>query len=136
MAKRSEPPVLPSDAQVEVLNIIWDRGEATVSEVWQAFSAQRPVARNTVLTLVARLEEKGWLRRHEEGNVLHYSAAVSKQTALRQIARRLVDTAFGGSTEGLIMTLLGGGELSEVEAQRIRAMLDKVRGDKKRRNKS
>jgi BlaI family transcriptional regulator, penicillinase repressor len=136
MAKRSEPPTLPSDAQVEVLNILWDRGEATVGEVWQAFSAQRPVARNTVLTLVTRLEEKGWLRRHEEGNVLRYSAAVSKQTALRQIARRLVDTAFGGSTEGLIMTLLGGGELSEVEAQRIRAMLDKVRGEKKRRNKS
>jgi len=136
MAKRSEPPVLPSDAQVEVLNIIWDRGEATVGEVWQAISAQRPVARNTVLTLVSRLEEKGWLRRHEEGNVLRYSAVVPKQTALRQIALRLVDTAFGGSTEGLIMALVGGGELSEVEAQRIRAMLDKVRGEKKGRNKS
>ena len=68
MAKRSEPPPLPSDAQLEVLNIIWDRGETTVGELWQAFSARRPVARNTVLTLVARLEEKGWLRRRAEGN--------------------------------------------------------------------
>ena len=136
MAKRKEPPTLPSDAQVEVLNILWDRGQATVGEVWQAFSAQRPVARNTVLTLVTRLEEKGWLLRHEEGNVLRYSAAVPKQTALRQIARRLVDTAFGGSAEGLIMTLLGDGDLSEGEAQRIRKMLEKVRGEKKRRNKS
>ena len=136
MAKRNEPPTLPSDAQVEVLNIIWDRGEATVGEVWQAFSAQRPVARNTVLTLVARLEEKGWLRRHEEGNVLRYSAIIPRQTALRQIARRLVDTAFGGSTEGLIMTLLGSGDLSDGEADRIRAMLEKVRCDKKGRNKS
>ncbi len=76
MAKRNEPPPLPSDAQLEVLNIIWDRGEATVGEVWQAFSARRPVARNTVLTLVARLEEKGWLRRRTEGNVLRYSAVV------------------------------------------------------------
>jgi len=135
MAKRNTPPTLPSDAQVEVLNILWDRGEATVGEVWQAFSAQRPVARNTVLTLVTRLEEKGWLRRHEEGNVLRYSAVVPKQTALRQIARRLVDTAFGGSAEGLIMTLLGGDDLSEGEAERIRAMLEKVRGEKKGRNK-
>jgi predicted transcriptional regulator len=135
MAKRNEPPPLPSDAQVEVLNILWDRGKATVSEVWQAFSARRPVARNTVLTLVTRLEEKGWLRRHAEGNVLRYSAAVPKQTALRQLARQLVDTAFGGSTEGLIMTLLGGGDLSEGEAERIRAMLEKVRSEKKGRNK-
>jgi BlaI family transcriptional regulator, penicillinase repressor len=136
MAKRDEPPALPSDAQVEVLNVLWERGEATVGELWQAISAQRPVARNTVLTLVTRLEEKGWLRRHEEGNVLRYSAVVPKQTALRQIARRLVDTAFGGSAEGLIMTLLGGGDLSEGETARIRAMLDKVRGDKKGRSQS
>jgi BlaI family transcriptional regulator, penicillinase repressor len=136
MAKRSEPSAPPSDAQVEVLNVIWDRGEATVGEVWQAVSAGRPVARNTVLTLIARLEEKGWLRRHEEGNVLRYSAVVPKQTALRQIARRLVDTAFGGSAEGLIMTLLGDGDLSEGEAERIRAMLEQVRNEKRGRNKS
>jgi BlaI family transcriptional regulator, penicillinase repressor len=136
MAKRSEPPALPSDAQVEVLNVIWDRGEATVGEVWQAVSARRPVARNTVLTLVSRLEEKGWLRRHEEGNVLRYSVIVPKQTALRQIARRLVDTAFGGSTEGLIMTLLGEADLSEGEAERIRAMLERVRNERRGRNKS
>ena len=67
MAKRNEPTPLPSDAQWEVLNIIWDRGEATVGEVWQEFSARRSVARNTVLTLIARLEEKGWLRRRAEG---------------------------------------------------------------------
>jgi BlaI family transcriptional regulator, penicillinase repressor len=136
MVKRDEPSTPPSEAQVEVLNIIWDRGQATVGEIWQAFSAQRPVARNTVLTLVTRLEEKGWLRRHEEGNVLRYSAVVPKQTALRQFARRLVETAFGGSTEGLIMALLGDGEMSEVEAQRIRAMLDKVRGERKGKGKS
>ena len=86
MAKRNEPPALPSDAQVEVLNILWDRGKATVGEVWQAFSARRPVARNTVLTLVTRLEEKGWLRRRAEGNALRYSATVPRQTALRQLA--------------------------------------------------
>jgi predicted transcriptional regulator len=134
MAKRKEPATLPSDAQVEVLNIIWDRGEATVGEVWQAFAAQRPVARNTVVTLVSRLEEKGWLRRRTEGNVLRYSALVPRQAAQRQIAQRLVDTAFGGSTEGLIMTLLGSGDLSEGEAERIRAMLEKNRSAKKGRN--
>ena len=131
MAKRNEPPALPSDAQLEVLNIIWDRGEATVGQLWRAFSARRPVARNTVLTLVARLEEKGWLRRRAEGNVPSYSATVPRQAALRQIVRRLVDTAFRGSTEGLVMTLLEDGNLSEGQAERIRAMLEKARRERK-----
>jgi BlaI family transcriptional regulator, penicillinase repressor len=136
MTKRNEPPPPPSDAQWEVLNIIWDRGETTVSQLWQAFSVRRPVARNTVLTLVARLEEKGWLRRRADGNVLRYSAVVPKETALQQIARRLVDTAFRGSAEGLIMTLLEGSDLSEGEAQRIRAMLEQARQGNTGRNKS
>jgi BlaI family transcriptional regulator, penicillinase repressor len=135
MTKPSEPPPLPSDAQLEVLNIIWDRGEATVGQVWQAFAARRPVARNTVLTLVARLEEKGWLRRRTEGNVLRYSAVVPQATGLRQMARRLVDTAFRGSAEGLIMTLLEGGDLSEGEVARIRAILEKARREKTGRSK-
>jgi BlaI family transcriptional regulator, penicillinase repressor len=135
MAKQNELPALPSDSQVEVLNVIWDRGEATVGEVWQAISAQRPVARNTVLTLVARLEEKGWLRRHAEGNVLRYSAVVPQETGLRQIARRLVDTAFRGSTEGLIMTLLESENLSESQSERIRTMLERARREKKGRNR-
>ena len=132
MVRRNETPSQPSDAQLEVLNIIWDRGESTVGEVWQAFSTRRPVARNTVQTLVARLEEKGWLRRRADGNVLRYSAVVPQETGLRQIARRLVDTAFQGSAEGLVMTLLEGGDLSEGEARRIRAMLENVDREKKR----
>ncbi len=135
MPKRKQSPTLPSDAQWEVLNIIWDRGEATVGEVWQDFSARRPVARNTVLTLVARLEEKGWLRRRAEGNVLRYSATIDQQTAQRQVAQQLVDTAFRGSPEGLIMTLLGESDLSEGESQRIRAMLENARRERKGRSK-
>jgi predicted transcriptional regulator len=135
MVKSNEITSQPSDAQLEVLNILWDQGEATVGEVWQTFSAQRPVARNTVLTLMARLEEKGWIRRRTDGNVLRYSAIVPKTTGLRQIAQRLVDTAFGGSTEGLVMALLDGGDLSDGEAERIRAMLENVRREKKGKSK-
>lgn len=131
MARPNEPPPLPSDAQLEVLNILWDLGEATVGEVWRVFATRRPLARNTVLTLMARLEEKGWLRRRTEGNVLRYCATVPRQTALRQLARRLVDTAFQGSTAGLVMSLLDDGDLSAGEAERIRAMLDNARRKKK-----
>jgi BlaI family transcriptional regulator, penicillinase repressor len=135
VAKRTALPALPSDAQLEVLNIIWDRGESTVGEVWQAFCARRPIARNTVLTLVTRLEEKGWLRRRADGSVLRYGAAVPQAAGLQRIARRLVDTAFRGSAEGLVMALLGSGDLSEGESERIRAMLETARRKKKGKNK-
>jgi BlaI family penicillinase repressor len=94
------------------------------------------VARNTVLTLVARLEEKGWLRRRAERNVLHYSATIDQETARRQAAQQVVDTAFQGSPEGLILALLGDSDLSEGESDRIRAMLDRARRDKKGRGKT
>ncbi len=136
MPHSDQPAALPSDAQWEVMNVVWDQGEATVAEVWRVLSARRAVARNTVLTLMARLEEKGWLRRHTESTVLRYSATIPRQKALRRIARRLVDTAFRGSAEGLVMALLDDGELSEGESQRIRAMLAKARREKKGRNKS
>ncbi|MHC5540329.1 BlaI/MecI/CopY family transcriptional regulator, partial [Singulisphaera rosea] len=54
------PPL--SEAQLELMNIVWDHGEVTVAEAWKALTARRKVARNTVLTTLTRLEERGWLR--------------------------------------------------------------------------
>lgn len=115
-----------SDAQREIMDIIWDRGEATVAEVWRQFSARRPVARNTVLTLITRLVDKGWLIAQRDRNAFRYRPALPREAAQAEEVRRLVETVFGGSAEGLVMTLLGGGGLAAEEAQRIRAMLLKA----------
>jgi predicted transcriptional regulator len=119
-----------SDAQLEIMQVIWDRGEATVADVWRAISRQRPIARNTVLTTITRLDEKGWLRHHSLGNTFVYSAVHPRQTTLAGMATRLIDAAFQGSAAGLVMTLLEGARLSEEEASRIRDMLDKARSVK------
>ncbi len=58
MSKSSQPPPL-TDAQLAIMNIVWDRREVTVGQVWRTLLAERAVARNTVLTLITRLEEKG-----------------------------------------------------------------------------
>jgi predicted transcriptional regulator len=116
-----------SDAQLEIMQVIWDRGEATVADVWRAIARQRQLARNTVLTTITRLEEKGWLRHRSIGNTFVYSAVHPRQKALARMALRLIDAAFEGSAAGLVMTLLEGGRLSEEEAQRICAMLDEAK---------
>jgi predicted transcriptional regulator len=117
-------PASLSDAQLEIMQVIWDKEQATVSEVWEALAQRRPLARNTVQTMITRLEEKGWLRHRAAGKTFLYSATVPRKTTLGQLVQQLVDTAFAGSAEGLVHALLDARGLTSAEAQRIRALLD------------
>ncbi|HJT79258.1 MAG TPA: BlaI/MecI/CopY family transcriptional regulator, partial [Gemmataceae bacterium] len=115
-----EPELPPlSEGQLEIMNVVWDRGEVTVAEVWKVLAARRKVARNTVLTMLTRLEEKGWLCRDEGGFAFRYRAAAARDATLGTMIRRLVDTAFGGSAEGLVLALLHGRGVSKEEARQI-----------------
>jgi BlaI family transcriptional regulator, penicillinase repressor len=129
MAQSPEFPNL-SETQLEIMHIVWEAGEATVGEVWKVLAVRRKVARNTVLTLMERLESKGWLRRRIDGHVYRYSAAIDRDATLGKMVGRLVDTAFGGSAEGLVMALLDQCSVTRAEAERIRAMIDKSRKSK------
>jgi predicted transcriptional regulator len=115
-----------------LLAILWDRGESTVSDVWEAILERREVARNTVQTMLTRLAEKGWLRYRAVGKSFLFEAAVPRQRAQRLLAGRMVDSLFKGSTERLMMTLLEDRGLDPEEADRIRAMLDEAGGATKR----
>jgi BlaI family penicillinase repressor len=120
----SLPPL--SEAQMEIMDVVWTRGEATVADVWKVLAARRKVARSTVLTTLERLEEKGWLTCDEEGHAFRYRATVPRETTLGEMVRRLVDTAFGGSAEGLVMALLHDRGVSKDEAKRIKKMIDRA----------
>ncbi len=121
----SQPARLPplSEAQLEIMHVVWDRHEATVADVWQALSAQRAVARNTVQTMMTRLEEKGWLRHRADGQTFYYRAACPRQATLGHVVGCLVDTAFAGSAEGLVLALLQSRGISPEEAERISALI-------------
>ena len=126
MPRREELPPL-SEGQIEIMNVVWDhapRGGATVADVWEALSGRRQVARNTVQTMLTRLEEKGWLTHEAQGAAFRYLPRHPREMALRRLVRRLVDTAFAGSAEGLVMALLQGRGVSPDEAERIRSMID------------
>jgi BlaI family transcriptional regulator, penicillinase repressor len=125
----TEPTAL-TEAQLEIMNVVWSRDEVTVAEVWKAIAERRRVARNTVQTLMVRLEEKGWLLCQGEGHAFRYRAALPRAATLGGMVRKLVDTAFGGSAEGLVMALLDGRGVSRDEAKRIRAMIDRAEGRK------
>ena len=119
-----------SEAQLEIMHVIWDQKEATVSEVRRHLRESRPIARNTVQTMMARLENRGWLRHRRSGNAFIYSAAADRTTTLHRIVASLVETAFRGSAEDMVMALLHGQGVSPAEADRIRTMIEEVKRDR------
>jgi predicted transcriptional regulator len=127
MATHRKPPPL-SAAQLQVMNVVWERGEAGVAEIWQELSKRRggdaPVARNTVQTTLSRLAAKGWLRYRQDGNTFVYTAVHPRRRALGGLVSRLIDTAFAGSASSMVLSLIEDGRLSEEEARRIRDLID------------
>ena len=128
--KKSKPRL--SDAQLEVMGVVWELGEASVADVWRELSKRRKIARNTVQTTLVRLEEKGFLKHHEVGNAFRYQATIERQKTVREMLRSLLQGAFQGSTEGLMMALLEEAPPTQDELKRIRKSLNNLPKDKKK----
>ena len=116
---------------MEIMNIVWDRPDTTLGEIWLELHSKRSIARNTIQTLLSRLVDKGWLVYRAEGKIFHYRAAVPREKTMTHVVNRLVETAFNGSAEGLVMALLDGQDLDADEAQRIRALIDRAQAGQK-----
>jgi predicted transcriptional regulator len=130
-----DPPDL-SPAQREIMEIVWERGEVSAAEVRTALSRTRAVARNTVRTLLGRMEEKGWLTHREDGRTFLYRAAEPRREAIGRKVREVVETVCGGSPETLVAALLDYRGLRHDELKRIRQMLDQARADQGRKGES
>jgi BlaI family penicillinase repressor len=115
-----------SAAQREIMDIVWGRGEVAASEVREVLSARRKVSRNTVRTLLERMEDKGWLKHREQGRTFLYSAAQPREATVGQKVAEVLDQVCGGSPEALMTALIGYRGLSAGELDRIRAMLDEA----------
>ena len=122
MPKTQRPPL--SENQTEIMNIVWQHGEAGVALVLDELQKRRPLSRNTVQTMLSRLATKGWLKARKDGNAFVYTPAVERKKTLGEMVRQLVDVAFGGSAQGLVMTLLEERGLDVDEKVRIQKMLN------------
>ena len=114
-----------TEAELRLMDVLWDKGTATVSEVAEALPQDLDLAYNTVLTTLRILEEKGYVRhtKAKEGRAFVYSARVGRDEAGRSAVRYLVSRFFRNSPELLVLNLLKYEELSERELGRIRSLL-------------
>jgi predicted transcriptional regulator len=123
-----------SPAQREVMEIVWERGSIAASELKRILSTTRPVSRNTVRTVLERMEQKGWLTHRQEGRTFYYSAAQPRPATIGHTVLNMVDRVCSGSPEVLLTALLDYRGLTPGELARIRSMLEKAKARKPSRS--
>lgn len=124
-------PPLPTSSELEILQVIWDRGPSTVREVYRTLAAEREIGYSTVLKFMQIMTEKGSLVRDESTRPQVYRAARPQRDTQRGIIRDLVARAFGGSSASLVMQALSDRRATPEERRRIREVLDTLDRKKK-----
>lgn len=114
-----------TDAELEIMNVLWDRGETTVHEVLEGLGDGR--AYTTVSTLVRILEQKGHVTSRKEGRRHLYAPAVPRAEVEAASVRDMVQRVFGGSPRSLVRRLLESDEVTADELAEIRRLLDEER---------
>jgi predicted transcriptional regulator len=123
MPKAPEPP-RPTDAELDILTVLWNRGASTVRDVHEALIKRKPTQYTTVLKLMQIMAEKGLVRRNEDQRAHIYEASRPREWTQRQLAGDLLQRAFGGSARGLMMGALSAKKASKGELAELRQLLD------------
>ncbi|MCA9663735.1 MAG: BlaI/MecI/CopY family transcriptional regulator [Myxococcales bacterium] len=113
----------PTEAETEILAILWERGPSTVREVHAALEARRGVGYTTVLKLMQIMAHKGLVERDESRRSHVYSALVEREGVQERLVGDLIDRAFAGSAAELVVRALSSKPASKEELSDLRAML-------------
>lgn len=129
MAKMVPPK--PTKAELAILNVLWEKGPSTVRAVFDVVTETQAIGYTTVLKLMQIMAKKGLVHRDERQKTHVYDAAIAEEGTQRQLVRDLLERAFSGSTERLVMHALEEKRVTPEELARIRRMLDEMEGGKK-----
>ena len=109
-----------TEAELRIMRILWTQGECLVSDLVSAMPADTPLAYNSVLTTVRILEQKGYVEHRQEGRAFLYIPCIAEHDASRSEVRHVMHRFFGNSREQLMLSLLGEGEITPEELQRLK----------------
>ena len=118
-------PQAMSPAETEILRIIWELEKATVQQIYEKLPRKRRIVYKTVLTMVRRLESKGYVRHETQGKANLYFAAIKRQDVLRRTVLDFVDRLFGGDPGPLVQFLAEEGHIDAEEFRRLKRIIDK-----------
>ncbi|HTB16400.1 MAG TPA: BlaI/MecI/CopY family transcriptional regulator [Bryobacteraceae bacterium] len=120
----TEQPPRPTDAELEILTVLWSRGPATVRDVHETIASRRPTQYTTVLKQLQVMAEKGLVLRNELQRAHVYEAARPREWTQRQLAGDMLQRAFNGSAKSLMIGALSSRKASKQELAELRALLD------------
>lgn len=115
-----------TELQITILRHLWEKGEATVAEIWEALHAERGLAQTTVATLLSRLERRGIVTRRAAQRQYIYRALVTEAEVRRTMVGDLTERLFEGDVTALVNHLLTSREIAPGDLARLRAMIDKA----------
>jgi predicted transcriptional regulator len=120
--------VKPTPGELEILNVLWERGPSTVRDVHTDLERTRGTGYTTVLKLMQIMADKGLVRREESGRAHVYRAAFKQADAQRRAVNEMIETMFGGSAARLALRALSTKRASKEELAELRQMLDEYEG--------
>ena len=124
MSNATPVPARPTDAELEILNVLWTRGPSTVRDVHAEINARKPTQYTTVLKTLQIMTGKRLVERDEDQRAHIYAAARPREWTQRQLAGDLLTRAFGGSARSLLVGALSARKTSPEELAEIRQLLD------------
>jgi len=120
------PITRPTDAELAILRVLWDRGPSTVRQVFEVLSGERDLGYTTALKMLQIMDEKGLVQRDARDRVHIFAPAQTQEQTQRSLLDNLLDKAFGGSSLDLVMQALASHRASPEELTEIRRMLDRA----------
>lgn len=115
-----------TNRELDIMNVLWDRGPSTVAEVRDALPDE--LAFNTVLTMLRSMEEKGYVAHEEEGRTHRFHSRVERRVAHKSALRKLVQQLFDGSAELLLLKTLEDHTMSRSDLSQLRDLLERSSG--------
>ncbi len=122
----SKKQIRPTEKEMEILQILWETGAATVKDVHERLGGDDQNGYTTILKMMQILFEKNLVTRQKSGKQHLYEAAVSREDTRQQMVSKMIDTVFGGSAAQLALSALGQGKTTPEELEEIRKYLENL----------
>jgi BlaI family transcriptional regulator, penicillinase repressor len=119
--------IKPTESELEILQILWTKGLATVREVHEDLASTKDVGYTTTLKLMQIMHEKGLVKRDDSMRTHVYQAAVNKERTQKHLLGKMIDSLFGGSPTQLVIQALGEHKTSPEELEKIQALLNELK---------
>ena len=127
---KKEATIRPTEKELEILQILWRLGAASVKDVHEAMGGEQENGYTTILKFMQIMHEKGLVTRQKSGKLHLYKALASQENTRRFMLDRMIDTVFQGSASAMVISALGNGKSSKQELLEIKRYLENLEGGK------